>query len=77
MKEDMSVYTLGVIRAVITNDQYLEHFIQAIPCYIFFVAFIVRYKETRDIGLARRIYFGWLLTLKIALSIALILLRIL
>jgi len=55
----------------------LEFFLQAIPCYIFIACFIKRHKEIKDLGLPRKTKFGALLNTKVALSVAIIIIRLL
>ena len=55
----------------------LEFFVQALPCYIFLATFVIRNKQIRDLGSPRASKFGGLLTLKLTLSIAIIIIRIL
>ena len=74
---DVSDITASILDELTSGNFALEFFIQAIPCYIFFAAFIKRHKQISDLGFPRRTFFGWLLNFKILLSVFMMLLRIL
>jgi hypothetical protein len=74
---DISDMTASILDELTSGNFALEFFIQAIPCYIFFAAFIKRHKQISDLGFPRRTFFGWLLNVKIFLSVFMMLLRIL
>jgi hypothetical protein len=74
---DITDMTASILDELTSGNFALEFFIQAIPCYIFFGAFIKRHKQISDLGFPRRTFFGWLLNVKILLSVFMMLLRIL
>ena len=74
---DVSDITASILDELTSGNFALEFFIQAIPCYIFFAAFIKRHKQISDLGFPRRTFIGWLLNVKILLSVFMMLLRIL
>ena len=69
--------TASILDELLSGNFALEFFIQSIPCYIFFAAFIKRHKQISDLGLPRRTIFGWVLKVKIILSVFMMVLRIL
>ena len=64
------------LTSIYKGDFAWEFFVQAIPCYIFLVAFITRHRYIKDLGFSRRARFGWLLNMKIVLTLLIMLLRV-
>lgn len=59
------------------GDPLYEFCIQAIPCYLFFIAFAIRYLAIKDLGFPKRLSFGYLLILKLVLTMGIMLVRLL
>lgn len=59
------------------GDPLLEFVIAAIPCYLFIVAFIIRYLAIKDLGFPKRLKFGYLLIFKLVLTMGIMLVRFL
>jgi hypothetical protein len=58
------------------GNTFLEFFVTAIPCYLFFVSFFIRYMAIKDLGFPKRVAFGYILTFKILLTFSVIVVRL-
>lgn len=55
----------------------MEFGVAAIPCYLFFAAFLIRYMAIKDLGFPKRLSFGYLLIFKLVLTMGIMLVRFL